>query len=113
MNEDETVEVQEERPRRGRRAKAEQSDDSTEQKLNVGIHFGIDMGAAVVVVCPYSRRREFAERLFSEYRNGEGLLLRVPACGQAINYQAADRIPLGWNSCGCGKHAMIKWMEGE
>ena len=113
MSEVEVMEEQEDRPRRGRPAKNARSEAKDDQKLSNGIHFDVDNAAAVVVVCPYSRRREFAERLFSEHRTAGGLLLRVPACGLSINYQGADRIPLGWNEYGCNRHAMIKWVEGE
>jgi hypothetical protein len=91
----------------------DQKFSNDEQKLSEGIHFGVDINAAVVIVCKYSQRREMAERLFSEYRDEKGLTLIVPACGLSVCYQAADRIPIGWNTCGCGKHAMVKWMEGN
>ena len=112
MSEDkEVVEELEERPRRGRKPKeVEQSAPS--EKVSPGIHFGLDMGAAVTIVCKYSQRREMAERLFTEHRGVNGLLLKVPACGLSVNYQGADRIPLGWNTCGCGNHVMVKWVEG-
>ena len=82
-----------------------------EQKNDTPFGFGIDNECAVVVKCQYSQRREMAERLFTVHREANGLTLRVPACGTSICYQGADRIPLGWNVCGCGKHSFIKWEE--
>ena len=107
-NEVDAVETMEERPRRGRKPKV-----AEDEKSSVGIHFGLDMDAAVTIVCKYDRRREMAERLFSEHRDANGLLLRTPACGTSINYQGADIIPLGWNTCGCGQHHSINWVEAE
>ena len=111
MSEDLEAEAMADEPKkRGRKPKAQEL-STTEQKLSTGIHFGVDSEAAVVIVCSYNQRREYAERLFANHRDVNGLTLTVPACGTSITYQGADRIPLGWNQCGCSRHAFVKWME--
>jgi hypothetical protein len=87
----------------------------TEQKAKL-FDFEVDNTCAVVVKCSYSKRREVAERLFTEYAGDDGLTLTVPACGVSIRYEDADRIPTTSRIrclCGNNKHQIIRWQEDE